>query len=344
MKNNMLSNIEVAEFSNQLSLTLHAGISIFEGISIMRDDINDTQHFIHIIYKDMDNGKSFSESLKDTGLFPDYAISMINIGEETGRLEEILSRLAKHYYRLHENNQNINAALSYPMIMIVMMTVVVIVLITQVLPIFNHVFQSLGTTINGFSLFVLALGQTLSRYSWVFILLLFLFIGYIVYIKKSEKGRLKLYRFLTHFPATRDLLLKMALSHFTSGLAIALSSGMTMEEAIDLSKTLVKNHDILSLRINKAQELMKESDVVSALTETRILSGMYARFIKIGYRTGGMETIFDNIATRYETETNERISHLIGIIEPSLVAILSIITGVILLSVMLPLIGIMSSL
>ena len=117
-----------------------------------------------------------------------------------------------------------------------------------------------------------------------------------------------------------------------------------MEEAIDLSKTLVKNHDILSLRINKAQELMKESDVVSALTETRILSGMYARFIKIGYRTGGMETIFDNIATRYETETNERISHLIGIIEPSLVAILSIITGVILLSVMLPLIGIMSSL
>ncbi|HAD22909.1 type IV pilus assembly protein PilC [Kandleria vitulina] len=344
MKKNKLSNIEIAEFTNQLSLTLHAGISIFEGISIMRDDINETNHFIHSIYKDMDNGKSFSEALQNTEMFPDYTISMINIGEETGRLEEILTRLSKHYQRLHENNENINAALSYPMIMIAMMAVVVIVLITQVLPIFNHVFQSLGTSINAFSLFVLTLGKTLARYSWVFIVLLFLLVGYVVYVKNSEKGKLKLYRFLTHFPPTRDLLMKMALSHFTSGLAIALSSGMTIEESIDLSKELVKNHELLSLRINKAQDIMKEKDIVSALTETHILSGMYARFIKIGYRTGGMETIFDNIATRYEKETNDRISRLIGIIEPSLVAILSIITGIILLSVMLPLIGIMSSL
>ncbi|MBP3276445.1 hypothetical protein [Kandleria sp.] len=59
MKKNKLSNIEIAEFTNQLSLTLHAGISIFEGISIMRDDINGTNHFIHSIYKDMDNWEIF---------------------------------------------------------------------------------------------------------------------------------------------------------------------------------------------------------------------------------------------------------------------------------------------
>ena len=85
-------------------------------------------------------------------------------------------------------------------------------------------------------------------------------------------------------------------------------------------------------------------DLANSLVEAKVLTGMYARLIKIGGHTGDIDLVMKQIADHYDQETNEKIHHLISIIEPTLVAILSIFVGIILLSVMLPLMGIMSSL
>lgn len=92
------------------------------------------------------------------------------------------------------------------------------------------------------------------------------------------------------------------------------------------------------------QQSLDEKDLAAALVDQQIFSGMYARLVKIGSKTGHMDEIMKKIADQYDQETNERITHLISIIEPTLVAVLSVIVGIILLSVMMPLIGIMSSL
>lgn len=345
MKQKQLTNQEIALFSSQIALILHSGITPSEGIAIMNEDNDDPQmkNIYHQIYEDLNIGMPFYEALASSNIFPAYIISMIKIGETSGKLEEVMNSLAIHYQRAYENSENIKSALSYPCIMIIMMLVVVIVLITKVLPIFNQVFEQLGSSMTGFSQMVLNTGLTLSRYSYIFIgiVIILVFAGF--YFFKSEKGKQQFYYMMTKCPLTRDLTYKLALSQFTSGMAIALSSGLDMEESLTMAKELI-NHQQLKNKISEVEDMLETQDLSTALVSKQVLTGLAARLLKIGNKTGHIDSVMKQIADQYDQETNERIHHFISIIEPTLVAILSIFVGIILLSVMLPLMGIMASL
>lgn len=345
MKEQQLTNSEIASFSSQMALLLHAGISTYEGVSIMNEDENSDvlKPILNQLYEHLDQGENFHEAIKASHGFPDYYHKMVEIGETSGRLEEVMNALSIHYQRMHDNNESIKSAFTYPLIMIIMMLGVMVVLITQVLPIFNQVFQQLGSSITGFSKVVLDLGQALSSYSYIFMSIIVIIILLMIYFTKNTKGKKTLYRWFTHWHFTKNLSLKLALSQFTSGMAIALSSGLDIDQSLDMAKDLIQHQD-LKAKLNSVQASLTEKDLATSLVEHQVFSGMYARLVKIGHKTGHMDDIMKKIADQYDQETNERILHLISIIEPTLVAILSILVGIILLSVMLPLIGIMSSL
>lgn len=339
-----LSNSEIADFTHQLALIIHAGITPYEGMAIMKDEPDEKLHSLYSqIYDELDAGKNLTESLKTTQAFPEYLINVVDIGEASGRLEEVLNSLSTYYQNLSDMEQDISTAVSYPLIMILLMFAVVIVLITQVLPIFNRVFESLGASVSGFSLYLLHFGQLMTAYSWIFIVILAILVILFLYVKFTQKGRQKFNNFLINGPFSRKTALKMSLAKFTGGMAIALSSGMDVNESFDMAKKLV-DHKVLRQRVDQAEEIMKEKDIAEGLTEAHVTTGMYGRLIKLGYRTGGLDAIFKEIADQYTKETEESITHAISIIEPTLVAVLAIITGIVLLSVMLPLIGVMGSL
>lgn len=345
MKKNQLTNSEIASFTSQMALVLHAGISSYEGIAIMREDndIEEIQPILDIIFEQLDNGNTLFRSLSESHAFPSFMLNMVQIGEESGELEEVMQSLSIHYQRLYENNESLKSAITYPLIMMVMMFLVVLVLITQVLPIFNKVFEQLGSSITGFSKVVLDFGIMLSSHSYIFIGLFFILVILFFYFTKNESGKNKLYDFLGRWRFTKNISLKLSLSKFTSGMSIALSSGLNIDDSLDMAASLV-DHKELKERIKHAKELMAEKDLANSLVDARVLTGMYARLIKLSGRTGDVDVVMRQIADQYDQETNERIHHLISIIEPTLVAILSILVGIILLSVMLPLMGIMTSL
>lgn len=345
MKKTLLTNSELANFTSQMALILQAGISPYEGISIMVEDSDNdkTKQFLSSIEELLNQGETLYTSLQQTNAFPAYALHMIQIGELSGRLEEVMRSLSIHYQRQYENNESIKSAVSYPLIMIVMMFVVILVLITKVLPIFNQVFEQLGTSISGFSKAVLDIGKSFSTYSYIYIGILLILLLCFVYFTKSEQGKMKFYDFLTKLRFTKNLTWKLALSKFTSGMSIALSSGLDVSQSMEMAKELI-NHKQLKAKITEAEKMLEDHDLATSLIQTNIVSGMYARLLKIGNKTGHTDQIMKEIADRYDQETNEGITRFISIIEPTLVAVLSILVGIILLSVMLPLIGIMATL
>lgn len=345
MKKTLLTNSELANFTSQMALILQAGISPYEGISIMVEDSDNdkTKQFLSSIEELLNQGETLYTSLQQTNAFPAYALHMIQIGELSGRLEEVMRSLSIHYQRQYENNESIKSAVSYPLIMIVMMFVVILVLITKVLPIFNQVFEQLGTSISGFSKTVLDIGKSFSTYSYIYIGILLILLLCFVYFTKSEQGKMKFYDFLTKLCFTKNLTWKLALSKFTSGMSIALSSGLDVSQSMEMAKELI-DHKQLKAKITEAEKMLEDHDLATSLIQTNIVSGMYARLLKIGNKTGHTDQIMKEIADRYDQETNEGITRFISIIEPTLVAVLSILVGIILLSVMLPLIGIMATL
>lgn len=194
-------NPELSGFCSQMAMILHSGISPLEGITIMLEDSTSDREkdILQQILDTLQETADFSLSLKETGLFPSYLVHMVQIGEETGTLDEVMSALSEHYEREDSIAKSIRNAVTYPMIMIGMMLVVILVLLVKVMPIFNQVFVQLGTEMTGFSGALMHIGNAISRYSVVLVILLAAIAAALFFGSHTEKGKAVLARFAKHF-------------------------------------------------------------------------------------------------------------------------------------------------
>lgn len=341
----LLTNEEIASFCEQTALFIKAGITPSEGLEILRQDTPDKrgQEFLTKVSNNCKTGMSFHQALAETNLVPDYVIHLISLGEESGNLDDVLTSLADYYKREDNMGDSIRNAVTYPLIMIIMMFLVIVVLIVKVLPIFKQVFIQLGTEMSPLADRLLTLGNLLSRYSLILTGILLVVIAVLFITYKTSLGRIKIQTFLARFPFTRDFYQKVAVGRFAGGLYLTFSSGMDTYRGLDMVAQLVENED-LSKKIDICkQEIQKSSNLPEALSTAHIFSSLHSRMISVGFRSGSIDLVMKQISDRLDEETQKQLEHMIAIIEPTLVIILSLVVGLILMSVLLPLMGIMSS-
>ena len=327
-------NPELSGFCSQMAMILHSGISPLEGITIMLEDSTSDREkdILQQILDTLQETADFSLSLKETGLFPSYLVHMVQIGEETGTLDEREDSIAK----------SIRNAVTYPMIMIGMMLVVILVLLVKVMPIFNQVFVQLGTEMTGFSGALMHIGNAISRYSVVLVILLAAIAAALFFGSRTEKGKAVLARFAKHFRFFSSMAQQQAGCRFADVMNLALRSGLTPERGLELAAMLNQDPDF-QVKLETCQKQVNEGEDLShALFSSGILTGTYARLASIGQKTGSMDQVMKQVSDMYQEEIDTRISNTLAVLEPSLIIGLSLIVGIILLSVMLPLMGIMS--
>lgn len=344
-KQKLLSNAEIASFCRQAALINQAGITPSEGMDILIHDTisKEGKELLQSIGDSCREGNYFYQALESTGVFPDYVVRLTALGEESGNLDSVLLSLAQYYEREESISESIRSAVTYPLIMILMMFVVILVLIMKVLPIFRQVFVQLGTEMSPLAQSLLHIGNTLSNYSIVFTVILFLIIGICFFLYKTPAGKKSAKRFFSHFPLTRGFYDKVAAGRFASGMYLAFTSGMDTYQSLDLISQIVENDDMNQKIEQCKQELDQHSDLPEALSKANIFSNLYSRMVAVGFRSGSIDVVMKQISKNYENETDKQMSRIISIIEPTLVILLSLIVGTILLSVLLPLMGIMSS-
>ena len=142
---------------------------------------------------------------------------------------------------------------------------------------------------------------------------------------------------------TQTIYEEIAACRFASGMALTLSSGLNPEKSMELVNSL-NDDPVFQKKIDLCQHEVNEgNDLSQSLLASGIFTGIYARMASIGSKTGSMDQVMEQIAELYEDDIDTRINNILAILEPTLVILLSLIVGVILLSVMLPLMGIMSS-
>ena len=337
-KKQLLSNEEIASFCGQTALIIKAGIGPAEGMEILKQDTHDPkgQELLSRISDSCRRGSSFHEALLETGLFPDYVIKLIALGEESGNTDDVLTSLSEYYEREQTIADSIKSAVTYPFIMIAMMFLVIVVMIVKVLPIFAQVFEQLGTQMSPFATSLLAAGNTLSRYSLILTLVFLVIVTVFVFMYKSPAGRTRIQRFMTGFPLTRGFYEKV-------GMYLAFTSGMDTYKGLDMVADLVENEE-MSKKIELCkEEIEKDANLPEALASAQIFSSLYSRMIAVGFRSGSVDLVLKKISEKYDEETQKQLDHIISIIEPTLVILLSLVVGLILMSVLLPLMGIMSS-
>lgn len=338
-----LNNTELIFFCSQLALTLRSGISSLEGLSLMLEDSpgGDGRTLLEQLIREMEETGSLSRSLESAQVFPAYLCSMVELGEQTGRLDDVMESLAAHYRREEALSRNLRSAVAYPLVMLGMMIAVMAVLLIKVMPIFRQVFDQLGAQMAGFPGAVMELGGVLGDYSAVFLILAAAVAAACVFLFFTEQGRRLSSRLFNHSVFTRRLAEKIACSRFADAMSLSISSGLDVDQSLEMTEQLVE-HPKVREQIQEIRKNVAEGEnFAEAAARARIFSGTYARMLSAGFRAGSLEEVMKQISTQYEEEIEERIDTVLSRLEPTLVAVLSVAVGLILLSVMLPLLGIM---
>ena len=298
-----LSNNELSMFCGQMAMILHSGISSIEGLSLMAEDSTEQgKELLESLISNIEETGILHQSIRDTQVFPEYMCNMIQIGEESGRLDEVMSALSEHYEQQETISRSIKNAVTYPFIMITMMLAVILVLIVKVMPVFNQVYKQLGTGLTGVSKNILNLGILINRYAFVLVLLAVVLAGCFLYFTFTEKGRNQFFRLSSKLPFTQKFSEKIAVSRFASGMYLALESGLDTDESLEMA-THLADHPVLEEKINRTRALLEEGQSFSeAVSESQIFDSLSTRMISIGFKTGSVDAAMKQISLQYAKE------------------------------------------
>ena len=345
-KNRAIENSYLSTFCMELHILLQAGITFGDGILMIQDDEPDKEGkaLLQRLIDSLENGSQLSTALGEAKCFPNYMTRMVEIGEKTGRLSETMKALSKYYDNQSRVRESIKNAVLYPAILLVLMLAVVIVLLVKVLPIFNGVFNQMGTQMSPLAAKFMQFGGWLesATVSIVVVLCVIAFLALTAWV--IPYVRKKITELFKNILGARGIFGEIATAHFTSAMALSLASGLDSGKAVEMAanvsggiKSIDEKHKTCLESINSGVTLAE------AMRNSKILSPRDSRMLSLGERSGTTDTVIADIAIRAERNVQEAIDRIVSKIEPTLVIVTSIIVGVILFSVMSPLMNIMTT-
>ena len=339
-----LTDSELARVCRGLELLLHAGIGLGEGLQLLLgQEQGAVKQTLDAMAPELDAGVPLSQAAQNQGRFPALALGMMAIGEDSGRLEEALHSLADYYDERCRTSRQLRSALLYPTILLALMLVVIAVLLMKVLPVFDAVYASLGSRLTGAGAGLLYLGQALSAGLPVLLGLLGVIAVVYALYRWNTPFRHSLRSLFNRKLGDRGVLGLYNNARFARGLAMGLGSGMPTEQAVALAQRLLADNPGAAARGNACDGAVAEgASLDEALEQAQLVPPVRCRMLRLGLRGGNADQVMADIADHMAQEARQALEDTVSRIEPAMVLISSLLVGLILLSVMLPLVDIMS--
>lgn len=340
-----LSLEELSQFSYQLSIIMKSGVPYLEGLELMREELSEgrLKKLASSLYEDVKEGKKLYQSLDSSGLFPGYFVQMAEIAEKTGMLDVEMERLSGFYEKQEAVRYKMRSALVYPIILFVLMAAVLALLVLKVFPVFQDVLSRLGGTLPSSSSALLGIVGTLQSISiWIMAVVAIVLVVIFLYTRSSG-GAAKMDSILLQSKLSGSLVKRLVALRFSQGMAMMVKAGIPFEEAVAMSAPLTGN----SYAVKKLQEsemkLHEGASIPEAISSTGIFPNLFNQMLRVGEKAGRVDATLEKLSEIYEVELDRAANRFASSIEPTLVIILSVVVGIILLTVMLPMIQIMSS-
>ena len=338
-----ITNGELSSLTMELSMLLHAGIGVGDALSMLSGE-DGYRDLLDGMARRADEGEPLSQCLREGGRIPAYVCGLVEVGEETGRTEEALSALSRYYERRARLDRQVRGALLYPAVMLVLMLLVIAVLLVRVLPIFDDVYASLGGRLTGVAGGLLALGRGLDAAMpalWAALALAVVFFGAFAGVESFRDRVLALWR---RGRGDRGVSRRMNNARLAQAMAMGMASGLPLERSMELAASLMEDVPPARARCEDCRARLEGGASLSAaMGESGLLPAGACRLLEIGQRGGTADAAMDKIARDLSEDGEAALEELVSRVEPSLVLVCSILVGVILLSVMLPLMHIMSA-
>lgn len=335
---------DLAIFCRQFAALLDSGIPIIIIFSILQKQSSGgyLSGAIKDIAEELKRGLSISSGFKKhPEVFSDLFVYMIEIGEYSGNLSEVLTKLADYYERMSYQNERIKTAMIYPTILCVTSILAVSILINKVVPAFANMFYESGVQLPLLTRFFINFVYDIKKYCLFLIAIMFALIYGCYCFKRTKSGAIRVDKLILNLPTIGGLQKKIISANICATLSILVSSGIPLIKALEICKSCLSNRVYKNAMENAKYGLKKGQDLHKVL-DPQLFPAIMIRMIGIGEETGNLENLLKKTTSIFEREVQVIQEKLVALIEPSMIIFLAIIIGFIVISIVLPMFEIYS--
>ena len=333
-----LSTKDIAVFCRQLASMLTSGVTLVKALNILYQQIEkkNSKESIKRLYESVQRGDQFSEAIRKQGdVYPEIMISMIEAGEASGQMDQVIEKLASQFENEVKLKAKIRTAMMYPIILASLSVAVVLVMVTQVLPLFLGMFEGVAVLPLPTRI-LLAFSNVITGYWYLLLVGIGMIVfGFRAYVS-TDQGRRKWDGTKMRLPLVGGTITKISAVRFTRTLSTLLASGITLMKALEIVIKIVGNTIIADGLVVVKDDIRKGMPLSAALRKVNVLPPMVYSMIGIGEEAGTMESMLEKCADYYDDEVDNAIQKLVGLMEPLLIIFMAAVIGFIVVAMMLP--------
>ena len=330
---------EIAVFTRQLGTLLNAGIPLAEALGALVDqsDNKKLERILAGIRQKVNEGIALADTMAaHQALFGDLYVNMVRSGEAAGNLDAVLMRLANFLDSQLALRAKVSGALTYPLIMMVLGSLVMGVLLVVVVPQITAVFEDMGKTLPWNTQLLIFVSGALATYWW---LIIPLGIGAFIAFRRWSRrpsGRDRLDRIKLRVWVIGPLIRFVGVARFSRTLSTMLAAGVSVLTALEITKKVL-NNTVLEKVVEGARDAIREGESIAAtLKKSGQFPSMMVHMVAVGERSGQLETMLENVASAYEREVDGKVARLTTILSPAIIVTMALVVVFVVFSILTP--------
>lgn len=326
-------------FSRQMYTLMHAGVPIIRSITGLAETTRNQvlQRTLHSVRREIEGGHELSTALaQHQDIFSQLFISMVQVGENTGNLDEIFLQVSGYLEREKNTRDQIKSAMRYPTFVIIAITIAMFIINMWVIPTFAKVFAGFNAELPLPTRILLGISEFTVNYWYVLVAILLAAIFSFKYYIKTERGHWQWDRFITRIPIIGNIILRATLARFSRSFAMALSAGVPLVTGLTLVSRAVDNIYIGGHIADMRNGIERGDTLTRTAAATDMFTPLIIQMLTVGEETGNVDEMLEEVANFYDREVDYDVKNLTSAIEPILIIFIGAMVLVLALGVFLP--------
>jgi type IV pilus assembly protein PilC len=327
-------------FIKNLGVMIKAGLPVSKALRILSTQTQNRKFgkIVTQISKQLEGGTSLSDAISHfPNVFSPIFVSMVRVGEVSGTLEQNLSYLSDQLQRDYDLMSKTKSATTYPIMVLITLTIVGFLMFTFVLPKLTGTFKDLNVPLPILTRIVMSLVDVFAKYGIILLLALFVLVMGLVYWRKTESGRAVLHKLVLYTPVLYPIVIKVNTARFVRVFSSLIKSGMPIVESLEVSSHVVGNIYYQKVILDASSKVKMGAPLSSAFKKyPRLFSGLVVQMMEVGEESGTTDEVLTQVADFYEGEVDQTMKNMSSIIEPLIMMVIGSVVGILAIALISP--------
>lgn len=334
-----ISKVDLIMFSRQMYTVTKAGIPLTRGIRGLAASVRH-EYFREVLNEIVDKleaGSGLSAAMRAyPKVFNDLYVSMINVGESTGKLEDVFKQIGFYIERDEETKKRVKSAMRYPSFVLTAIVGAVMSVNIWVIPAFSDMFAKFGADLPIVTKILIGMSNVFVNYWYVVIAVgLVMIVGTIYYVK-TEKGAYNWGRFKLRLPVVGDLVDRASMARYSRSFSLMLNAGVPITKSLNLCAAAIDNIYLETKIIKIREGIERGESLIRTHQQSEMFTPLVLQMVAVGEESGQIAELLEEVSEFYEREVDYDLKTLTDRIEPILIVVMAVFVAVLALGIFLP--------